>query len=255
MVVMYTLKRQGKSLLGPINRRFYASFAPKRHAFEVARREANKRGFGEGSGKLVQIVTDGDEDLATYAKAFFPGAIHTIDVFHVVEYLWKAGKCLHREGSRVLGSWVEEQKDLLYRGKAGDILGELRRTLAVIPATGPGNKGKRKRLAGVIEYLAKRIDKMNYAELLARDLELGSGMVEGAIKNLIGGRFDQGGMRWIKERAEALLQLRCLEANGDWESFIDWVHADMSAAGQAHGRRLRLQQAVPAPLPKLAEAA
>lgn len=255
MVVMYTLKRSGKSLLGPINRRVYASFAPKRHAFEVARREANKRGFGEGSRKVVQIVTDGDEDLATYARAFFPGAIHTIDVFHVIEYLWKAGKCLHREGSQSLNVWVEEQKDRLYRGKVVETIAELRRTLETIPTTGPGNKGKRKRLGGVIEYLAKRSDKMNYGELLARDLEIGSGIVEGAIKNIIGGRFDQGGMRWIRERAEALLQLRCLEVNGDWEAFIDWVHDDMRTAGQSHGRRLRLQQAAPAPLPKLAVAA
>jgi hypothetical protein len=255
MVVMYTLKREGKALLGPINRRVYASFAPKRHAFEVARREANKRGFTPGSKKLIQIVTDGDEDLALNARVFFPEAIHTIDVFHVIEYLWKAGKCLHREGSTALNVWVEEQKDRLYRGDVTAILSELRRTHSVLPATGPGNSGKRKRLAGVIEYLAKRTEKMNYGELIARDLEIGSGIVEGAIKNIIGGRFDQGGMRWIKERAEALLQLRCLEVNGDWESFIDWVHEDMRQTAGTHGLRLRLQQAAPAPLPKLAEAA
>ena len=62
-------------------------------------------------------------------------------------------------------------------------------------------------------------------------------------------------MRWIKERAEALLQLRCLEVNGDWESFIDWVHDDMRKASAAHGRRIRLQQLAPSPLPQLAEAA
>ena len=43
---------------------------------------------------------------------------------------------------------------------------------------------------------------MNYQELLQRDLELGTGPVEGAIKNLMGRRMDHGGMRWIKERAE-----------------------------------------------------
>ena len=31
-------------------------------------------------------------------------------------------------------------------------------------------------------------------------------------------------MRWIKERAEALLQLRCIEINGDWDAFIEFVH-------------------------------
>jgi hypothetical protein len=34
---------------------------------------------------------------------------------------------------------------------------------------------------------------MNYGDLLAADLEIGSGAVEGAIKNIIGVRFDKGG--------------------------------------------------------------
>lgn len=31
-------------------------------------------------------------------------------------------------------------------------------------------------------------------------------------------------MRWIKQRAEALLQLRCVEVNNDWDAFISYVH-------------------------------
>jgi len=58
VVVMYTLKRVGtRRLEGPINVRFYASFANKRHAFTVARRMPDKRGFATGSGKLVQVLT------------------------------------------------------------------------------------------------------------------------------------------------------------------------------------------------------
>ncbi len=34
-------------------------------------------------------------------------------------------------------------------------------------------------------------------------------------------------MRWIKERAEALLQLRCIDAKGHWQTFTDRVHDDM----------------------------
>lgn len=255
MVVMYTLRRSGAQLLGPLNKRVYASFAPKRHVFEIARREADKRGFRTGSGRTVQIVTDGDENLADYAKEFFPDAIHTIDVMHVIEYLWIAGEALHREGSSELSAWVDEQKDRLYRGKIEDILSQLQTRLARIPVTGPGNKGRRTRLQTVIGYLKKREANMNYGELTRLDLELGSGAVEGAIKNIIGARFDHGGMRWIKERAEALLQLRCIEVNGDWDAFVDSVHADMKQAANATFSPLRLQQLTPEPLPTLAKAA
>lgn len=74
MVVMYTLTRVGRHLLGPVNRWCYASFAPKKHAVAVALREAAKRCFGPESGKLVQVLTDGDNDLARYVAAAFPKA-------------------------------------------------------------------------------------------------------------------------------------------------------------------------------------
>lgn len=249
LIVMYTLRRSGSHLLGPINRWVYASFAPKEHAFQIARREANKRGFAPTSGRLIQIVTDGDLDLDCYTKRYFPEAIHTIDVMHVIEKLWTAGECIYPEGSGELRRWVERQKKRLYAGAADKILVELRRCLEAKPRTGPGNKGKRERLSSVIGYLEKRLDRMNYHELLAQDLEIGSGAVEGAVKNVIGKRCDHGGMRWIKERVEALVQLRCIEINGHWDRFVASVHDRLKADALVTGERPRLQTQSPAPLP------
>lgn len=258
LAVMYTLRRASDGsgrLLGPINKQVYGSFASKRHAFAIARREADKRGFTTGVGKLVQVVTDGDEDLAGYTKQFFPEAIHTIDVIHVLEYVWTAGECLFREGSDELTAWMEEQKTRLYGGGERELVAELTHRLAGIPLTGPGNKGRRTRLAKSIGYIEKRLDQMNYKGLLERDLEVGSGAAEGAVKNIIGARFDFGGSRWIRERAEALLQLRCIEKNGQWDAFVTWVHDDHRQRSQATGERIRVQQKQPFPLPTLGVAA
>ena len=257
LFVMYTLRRStdGTKLLGPLNRRVYASFAPKRHAFAIARREADKRGFTKDSGKLVQLLTDGDEDLACYAKEYFPEAIHTVDVMHVLEYIHQAGECLYKEASAELHSWVDDQKQQLYNGKEALVVARCKRRYQALPATGPGNKGRRERLYSAIRYLEKRLPLMNYKDLAERDLELGSGMVEGAVKNLIGARFDFGGSRWIRERAEALLQLRCIEHNAQWEDFIAWVHDDHHRRGRHDAERIRIQHASPAPLPTLGRAA
>ena len=249
MVVMYTLRRQGDLLLGPINKRYYASFAPKRHAFEYARREATRRGFPPGTALTIQIVTDGDNDLARYAAELFPDAKHTVDVAHVVEKLWDAGSSIHREGTPEHHAWVEKQKTALYGGKARKIVAELDRHLDRIPLTGPGNKFRRTKLAEVRTYIHKRLHCMGYDELRREDLEIGSGQVEGAIKALMYRRMDQGGMRWIKERAEALLQLRCIDANGDWQTFVDRVHELARAHTTTTGSRVRLQQKQSAPLP------
>lgn len=233
IVVMYTLKRSADGLLeGPINKKVYASYAPKRHAVAVARREADKRGFTDESAKLVQIVTDGDNDLERYIQEFFPKAIHAVDVFHVTEYLWKAGGCLYKEGSEELIEWVEDQKDLLYEGRASEIVKEIDKRLAQLPKKGPGMKSRRENLEKIREYLHKRVDKMDYKYLREQDLEISSGAVEGAVNYVIAKRFDSGGMRWIKQRAEALLQLRCIEVNGDWDSFISYVHNKTSSEAQ-----------------------
>lgn len=250
IVVMYTLKRSDGGLLeGPINKKVYASYAPKRHAVAVARREADKRGFKDQSGRLVQIVTDGDNDLECYVKDLFPRAIHTIDIFHVTEYLWKAGGCLYKEGSEELVEWVEEQKDLLYDGRAAEIVKEIDKRLALLPKKGPGMKGRRERLEKIREYLHKRLDKMDYKALNKQDLEISSGAVEGAVNYVIAKRFDSGGMRWIKERAEPLLQLRCIEVNNDWDAFISYVHDKTSRQAQLFNENFFLKSTEAMKLP------
>ena len=254
-VVMYTLRSEGTLLLGPINKWLYASFAPKKHAFEVARREADKRGFTADSGKIVQLVTDGDNDLERYAKQLFPEATYyTLDVAHVVERIWEAGCCFLREGSVKLRRWVEEQKELLYAGRINELLAELRRCRKTL-GRGKRKASRRERFGEIIKYLAKRKAMMCYAELMDDDFEVGSGAVEGAVKHIVGKRCDQGGMRWIRERAEAVVQLRCIELNGDWDRFIEYVHDRVRKRGLDLGVRVRIQQKEPAPLPEIEEAA
>ena len=61
------------------------------------------------------------------------------------------------------------------------------------------------------------------SKILEQDLVIGSGQVEGAARHVVGERMDCAGMRWLQGKGEALLQLRCLELNGDWDRFIGWV--------------------------------
>ena len=244
-MVMYTLKKsEDGQLEGPWHKKVYASHAPKRHVVAIARREADKRGFGRARGKLVQIVTDGDKDLERYLEEFFPEAIHTIDVYHVTEYLWEAGHTLYKEGSDELEAWINTQKERLYDGRVADIIKELEQRLALLP------KGTQQAcLQKVHNYLDKRQQKMDYKTLRAQDLEISSGAVEGAVNYVIAKRFDCGGMRWLKERAETLLQLRCIEVNGDWHAFISFVHDKTKKQAQQTHKIISLKCQKPAPLP------
>lgn len=253
MVVMYTLRRVGtRRLEGPLNTRHYASFAPKRHAFEVARRMADKRGFGSDSGKLVQVVTDGDRDLRDLCSEFFPEAEHTIDFYHVLERVHEAGQCFLREGSQQLAAWFDEQRHRLLDDQAELLVQELRVHLAAIPKTGPGNKGRRERLEDAIQYIEHRLPHIRYGSLRRRDLEIGTGAVEGAVKRIIGRRCDHGGMRWIRERVEAVVQLRCLEINGQWDDFEQFVYRRLHHQARIFDEAQRLQTTEPMKLPEVA---
>ena len=260
VVVMYTLRREGDLLLGPLNRRVYCSFGPKRHAFEWASREAARRGFGRGTDKTVQLLTDGDPDLHRnvdeyFSAESFPNRVVTVDVVHVLEKLWDAGRARHKEGSKELAQWVATQEDRLYADDVASVIDELRRWLAETAKTGPGNKGRRKRLEDAIRYLDTRRDKLAYGTYRARDLEVGTGQVEGAVKYVVAKRCDHGGMRWIRERAQAVVQLRCVDINGHWDAFVRWALGRLREGARATGRALRLQTRTPAKLPLVLHAA
>lgn len=251
VVVMYTLKRDGDLLLGPINKRVYGSFAPKRHAFAWAAREAAKRGFDPMSDKsLIQFVSDGDPDLRVLAEEYLPCAVQTIDLMHVMEYLWSVGECLHSVGSGELSDWVSHQKRRLLRGHHRRVIREVEEVIAKLKRRGKLSKGRRERLEKALGYLRSNEYRMDYKWVLEMDLELASGAVEGAIKHVMGKRLDNGGMRWIKERAEAVLQLRCIEVNGQWRDFVSFVER-RTGDNLTRGAPVRVMRDEPKPLPSL----
>jgi hypothetical protein len=126
---------------------------------------------------------------------------------------------------------------------------EIDKRLALLPKKGPGMKRRRERLGKIREYLDKRLDKMDYKTLNDQDLEISSGAVEGAVNYVIAKRFDSGGMRWIKERSEALLQLRCIEVNNDWDAFISYVHDKTSRQARLLNENLFLKSTEAMKLP------
>ena len=210
---------------------------------ERLRRVADKRGFAIGSNKKIQLVTDGDEDLERYAKEFFPGVGHTLSIYHVLEYVWEAGRSFQTEGSKELADWVRVRERLHYRGRAAAVIENIAR---LHDSVGPA---KRERLDRICQYLTKRIHLMRYGRLRKEDLEIGSGMVEGAVKHVIGMRFDNGSMRWIRERAEPLLQLRCIEINGQWSQFVAFVQRRLQRAADRGVDSVRLLTNEPIALP------
>ena len=224
VVVMYTLRRGADDRLhGPVNKKVWATFAGRQAAARWARAEATKRGFGPDTDKTVQIVTDGAQGLMDKLEPLFPKAICTLDVCHVVEKLWSLGRHFHKEGSAELKAWVKEPKAMVYGGQAAALVKRLRDWLRQVPLHGPGTHGRRQALAKLIGYMESRLPMMRYDVWKKQDLVIATGQVEGAVRHVVGERMDCAGMRWLQGKGEALLQLRCIELNGDWQHFVAWL--------------------------------
>jgi len=246
-VAMYTLKRgEDGRLHGPVNKKVFATFSSRKKALVWAREQATRRGFGPDTSKTVQLVVDGEVCLERQLRKLFPRATLTLDIRHAQERLWRVGRLLHEEGSEELAAWVGPLAELLYKGEVAALL----RRLGELRFAGPGSKGKREAHCKAVEYLRKREALMRYGRWREQDLVLASGVVEGAARHVVGERLDNSGMRWVVQRAEAVLLLRCVEVNGDWDAFFDWSERQRHEELQA-GKVVRVRSNTPTQLPEL----
>jgi hypothetical protein len=112
----------------------------------------------------------------------------------------------------------------LLEGKVRRVIGGIRQmvTKADLP------KHKRQKARRYLNYFAARCDYMKYDEYLAAGYPIGSGVVEGACRHLVKDRMEQTGMRWRIAGAQAVLSLRAIYLNDDWDTF----HADRIQAEQ-----------------------
>lgn len=213
---IYTLRRTAYGMEGPVNKRLVATFESHDALFRWLHAEAVKRGYGT---KRTIFLADGSEHIWRCQQKYFPLAEVCIDWYHVAERLWEAGQVFYLQGTSELKEWVGQQLAALREGRVSTVLDTLRAGLETIPKTGPGNKGRRARLADQLRFLENHRARLRYAELRADDLVIGSGVIEGAVRNLIRMRLDGPGMRWGRQRSERILHLRCVLLNRQWPAF------------------------------------
>jgi hypothetical protein len=142
-------------------------------------------------------------------------------------------------------------EELLYKGHVRALLGRLEQAIQGISPRGPGTRQKRPVLTTVIGYLEARVKLMDDGRLRREDLVIASGVVEGAARDVIGERLDNSGMRWIEERAEAVVLLRCIEVNGDWEDFTRWSQEQRSHDLE-RGEVVQIRSKTPTQIPQAA---
>jgi len=183
------------------------------------------------SHKTLICLMDGQKSLWNLKESWFPRAIGVLDMFHVMERLWLVAHAFHGEGTRAAESQVESHLRLLLQGKVGCVIGLYKRMLVQHDLKGSRAKTVRE----TITYFANNRQYMKYNEYLARGYPIGTGVVEGACRHFVKDRMELAGMRWEIEGAQAVLSLRALYLNDQWDDFIKYrIHTEQQCLyGQA----------------------
>ena len=197
----------------PHHKQIFASLrgkdqALKRLASWVLRRD------GQHISQHVAL-TDGAEPLQRRMLARLPGFQLVLDIIHAVEYLWKAGTALYGETDPYRAEWVEAQTLQLLSSQTPAVIQILENKATSLAE----NSQAAKTLRGVASYFQRNLPYMDYAEYLHRGWPIGTGVIEGTCRHLVKDRMELSGMRWTVAGAEAVLALRAVNENNDWEDF------------------------------------
>jgi hypothetical protein len=165
------------------------------------------------------VLVDGAEHQLNLIRA---GAarrgitIHiVIDLIHVLEYIWKAAWSLHDAGDPAAEDWVAAKALSVLAGGSARASEEI-----TAEADSAGLAGSRRAGANAcVRYLDARQEFLRYGQALEAGWPIATGVIEGACRHLIADRLDIGGARWGLDGAEAVLTLRAVISNGDFEKY------------------------------------
>jgi hypothetical protein len=144
------------------------------------------------------------------------------DLIHVTEYLRDAAWCLFPTASPDAGPWVRARTAaLLDAGPAGAAAA----AAALREAAAGLGKARRATLGKTAAYLQAKAPHLDYPAALANGWPIATGVIEGACRHLVKDRMDITGARWGTDTADAILKLRALIANGDFDAYWAW-HLD-----------------------------
>jgi hypothetical protein len=179
--------------------------------------EAERRDPGHQREWAVLIDGNNTQIDAVTAEAARRGVTVTIviDFIHVLEYIWKAAWSFFGKGEPAAEEWVADQARKILHGKARQVAAGIRRR-ATTYGYSPAERAGADEAA---RYLDNKNDYLGYDTALQKGWPIATGIIEGACRHLVKDRMDITGARWGLEGAEAILRLRALIANGDFEEY------------------------------------
>lgn len=163
----------------------------------------------------LSVVADGARWIWDQAARHLPtaNAQWVVDIYHVSQHLHDCGKTLLGEGEAAR-QWAEQKRMQLIESGGPALVASLNQAIAA--ATAPAAA---KALSKLRNYLRENQDSLWYRQRLAEGKTIGSGMIEGGCKTIVGQRLKRNSARWVPRRAERIANLRCLQYSGCWDLY------------------------------------
>jgi hypothetical protein len=202
----------------PVGKKLWASLEkPMKAVIEATFAEGHRRDPDQRA-EWVALV-DGDPTQIDYIKktanAYGMSVVLILDIIHVLEYLWKAAKAQFAPEDPKAAQWVADKIEQLLHGQVHSIVRNLRRG-ATLQGMSPQ---QREPIDQCATYLANHASYLNYPHYLAQGYPIATGVIEGACRYLVKDRMEITGARWGLEGGEAVLKLRALYINGDFNAY------------------------------------
>jgi hypothetical protein len=158
-----------------------------------------------------------------------------VDFIHVLEYLWSGCWCFFAEGDPAAERWVSDKARQVLDGRAGIVAAAIRRKATTLGL----DANQRKNADRCADYLLAKRPYLDYPTALTTGSPIATGVIEGACRHLVKDRMDITGARWGLAGAEAILTLRALITNRDfdqyWTFHLAQEHRRVHAASYALG--------------------
>ena len=180
----------------------------------LARREAIH--IGASDAEEVVFLMDGAEGFHHHIKRNLPSARQVVDYWHVCQHIGECATEIYGRDNADGHRWRRKYCHVLREDGPRKLLASLR-----ISRSHAKTDASAKALMELINFLARRIDRIDYPTLLEQGYRVDSGPIESSCKKVVQARMKGPGMRWSRKGASAMLEIRCALYSNIWENLIN----------------------------------
>jgi hypothetical protein len=162
----------------------------------------------------LSVLGDGAQWIWNLATEQFGGAAQVLDVYHGVEHLASAARYAFGGGQH-LDQWLEDARRRLIGDGYWGVCEMLTQPL-------PEEEVRRRMdemAAATLNYFCGHQGRLGYAVRLHRGQAIGSGLVEGTIKQRVNVRMKRSGARWQPDQVGPFVELMAMADSPEWSEF------------------------------------